>query len=77
MTFGLLQKIIEYHHIPSDVHLTSDSGWECDATEMDGIYYNQSKNEIVFTQHIYECDGYFDREGWCRIYGEIDERWIQ
>ena len=50
MTFDILQKIIKKNNIPRNVHLTSDSGWECNATEMDGIYYNQSINEIVFTQ---------------------------
>ena len=28
----------------------SDSGWECDATHMDGIWYNPEKNIVVFTQ---------------------------
>ena len=31
MTFDILQKIIKENNIPSNVHLTSDSGWECDA----------------------------------------------
>lgn len=38
MTFDILQKIIKENNIPSNVHLTSDSGWECDATEMNGVY---------------------------------------
>ena len=50
MTFAKLNKIIEENHIPHDVKLMSDSGWECDATDMDGIFYNREKNEIVFTQ---------------------------
>lgn len=58
MTFDILQKIIKDNNIPSNVHLMSDSGWECDATEMDGVYYNESKNEIVFTQYPYEYDGF-------------------
>ena len=61
MTFEKLSKIIKDNNIPDDVHLMSDSGWECCATEMDGVYYNESKNEIVFTQGFdfedYE-DGY-------------------
>lgn len=50
MTFAELNKIIEDNNIPHDVKLMSDSGWECSATDMDGVYYNREKNEIVFTQ---------------------------
>ena len=50
MTFAELNKIIEENNIPHDVKLMSDSGWECSATDMDGVYYNREKNEIVFTQ---------------------------
>ena len=37
MTMELLTKIVEDNNIPSDVHFMSDSGWECDPTEMDGV----------------------------------------
>lgn len=55
MTFEQLTNIIKKHKIPKNVHLMSDSGWECDATEMDGVYYNKERNLIVFTQ---DNDGY-------------------
>lgn len=48
MTFDILQKIIKENNIPSNVHLTSDSGWECDATEMNGVYYNEAKKRNCF-----------------------------
>ena len=60
MTFAELNKIIEENNIPHDVKLMSDSGWECSATDMDGVYYNKEKNEIVFTQKTQELDGWFD-----------------
>lgn len=50
MTFAILKKIIEKHNIPEDVELLSDSGWECGATEMDGVWYNAKLNVIEFTQ---------------------------
>lgn len=50
MTYKKLKEIIEKNHIPEDVHLMSNSGWECGATEMDGVYYSPSANEIHFTQ---------------------------
>ena len=50
MTFETLKKVIDNNHIPYDVELWSDSGWECDPTEMDGIWYSSKENAIVFTQ---------------------------
>lgn len=50
MTLGLLNLICKQNNIPPNVHLTSNSGWECDATEMDGLFYNQEKNELMITQ---------------------------
>lgn len=64
MTFAQLYKLIETNHIPSDVTLMSDSGWECDATHMDGVYYNEEENVIVFTQHIHSNDSYFKDKKW-------------
>lgn len=64
MTFSQLNKLIETNHIPSNVTLMSDSGWECDATHMDGVYYNEEDNVIVFTQHIHSSDFYFKDKKW-------------
>ena len=50
MTFGLLKKIIEKNNIPEDVKLLQDCGWECCATDLDGVWYNAKRNEIQFTQ---------------------------
>lgn len=46
LTFEKLSNIIEKYNIPKDVHLMSDSGWECNATEMNGILYNE-KEKII------------------------------
>lgn len=70
MTFNQLSKIIKQNHIPKNVHLLSDSGWECCETEMDGVYYNKNENVIVFTQSCSEYEKYdpnFDRK-----YSKID-----
>ena len=50
MTFELLNRLIEENDIPINVKLMSDSGWECCATDMNGVWYNREKNTIVFTQ---------------------------
>lgn len=56
MTYKKLKEIIENNNIPEDVHFMSNSGWECCATEMDGVYYSPSANEIHFTQDYKYCD---------------------
>lgn len=50
MTVKKLLSLFEGYNIPNDVILLSDSGWECGPTNMDGIFYNEEKNEITFTQ---------------------------
>ena len=50
MTFKDLSKIIKDNNVPDNVILRSDSGWECDDTEMNGVWYNKKKNTIIFTQ---------------------------
>ena len=64
MKLNTLLKLINKHNIPDDVLLQSDSGWECDATDMDGVYYNRKLNVIVFTQYISEHDSYFKESDW-------------
>lgn len=68
MTFEFLEKLIETNNIHKDVKLMSDSGWECSATDMDGVYYNPSINTIVFTQEGECYDNYFKDEAWKPIY---------
>lgn len=52
MTFELLNKIIDKYNIPHNVHFMSDSEWECNATEMNGIWYNRKENILIFTQGL-------------------------
>lgn len=61
MTFEKLKKAIDKNNIPYNVHLQSDSGWECSETEMDGVYYSREKNLIVFTQHVSRYEYYDPR----------------
>ena len=44
MTYKELKEIFTKNNIPEDAHLMSDSGWECCATDMNGIYYNNESN---------------------------------
>ena len=68
MTLELLNKIIEENNIPKDVHLMSDSGWECGETEMNRIYYNRKENVLIFTQHGDRCDSWFEEDDWDLLY---------
>ena len=61
MTFEKLNNLINKYNIPKNVHLLSDSGWECDETEMCGVYYNKKQNIIIFTQYISEYEKYDKR----------------
>lgn len=67
MTFVELMKLLSENNVPVDVHFMSDSGWECSATEMDGVYYNKGENIIVFTQGYGNYDEYWNAESGRRI----------
>lgn len=71
LTFEFLAEIIEKYRIPKNVHLVSDSGWECNESEMDRAYYNKITNTIVFSQN----DGFGGCSSCCCDYSQ-DENWI-
>lgn len=68
MTLGQLNKLMVEHNIPDDAKLMSDSGWECSATDMDGIYYNPTENIVVFTQTAEPYESYHQDSDWKLIY---------
>ncbi len=72
MTFEMLSEIIERHNIPKNVRLMSDSGWEVDATDMCGVFYNEQENILVFTQHTDDSDHY-SNEKWRIVTDEVFE----
>lgn len=62
MTYRELTDIITKNNIPENVRLMSDSGWECSATDMNGVYYDETTNTIIFTQNISKYDmNYFNK----------------
>lgn len=76
MTVGKFAQIIKENNIPEDAVMLSDSGWECSATDMDGIYYNKETNELVFTQcgDKYEHH-YYNKPEWKLLYSKGGRRW--
>lgn len=68
MTYKQLQEILTRNNISEDVTLMSDSGWECCATDMNGIYYNKDKKTIVFRQSFSKYESYYTSEnGWIAL----------
>lgn len=67
MTFEKLKELIEKHNIPSNVKLLSDSGWECYETEMNGVFYNEKENHIVFTQEFHLGDEYLENKDYIEL----------
>ncbi len=69
MTIAEFEKIIKKCNIPEDVVMLSDSGWECNETDMDGIWYNEEEKQIVFTQRGDEYEThYFEKPGWTLLH---------
>ena len=66
MTVKELKQILTTNNIPEDARLMSDSGWECCATDMDGVYYNPKENIVVFTQEEDYSD-YCKKPEWVRV----------
>ena len=50
MTLYDILHIVESNNLPTDTRVVSDSGWECSATDCDGVYYSEEKGCIVLTQ---------------------------
>lgn len=69
MTVGKLTQILKENNIPEDAVMLSDSGWECDATDMDGVYYNKGRNELVFTRNGDKYDHYYNKPEWQLLSG--------
>lgn len=71
MTVGKFTQILKENNIPEDAVMLSDSGWECSASDMDGIYYNRETNELVFTQRGDKYERYYyDKPEWKLLHSE-------
>lgn len=64
MKVDRLLTLLRKNNIPFSVKMMSDSGRECDATEMNGVYYNSKINTIVFTQLCDKYDKYYNDPDW-------------
>lgn len=73
MTVEKLIRILRENDIPEDAILMSDSGWECWASDMDGLYYHAKDNTVVFTQD-YASRRYNENSDWIKL--GLKEEWI-
>ena len=64
MTFDKLKELIEKYNIPGNVTLLSDSGWEVEETDMDGVFYNEAEKHIIFTQEFSKFEKYTNRKNY-------------
>ena len=47
-------ELVNKYNIPVDCDLMSDSGWECDSTDIDGFIYLPKQNKLIGYQHSSE-----------------------
>lgn len=64
MTLAELNEICRKNNIKDDVRLFSDSGWECCETPMNGIWYSEIDNAIVFVQESEAEEYIVDGASW-------------
>ena len=58
-----VQELVNHlSNVPKDARIISISGWECCETDIGGIWYSKSRNEVHLTQGgCYERErGYLD-----------------
>jgi hypothetical protein len=72
LCLGKHEKKLRKNNIPADATLMSDSGWECCATDTDGVYYRVKDNTVVLTQD-YDNSFYNDSPNWIKL-KEIESR---
>ena len=72
LTVGDFNNIINKCGIPSDCVILTDSGWECDPTEVIAVFYNETEKVVVFTQGQYNTR-YTEEKGYKCIYGSALE----
>ena len=72
MTIEKLNALIHKYHIPQDTIILSNSGWECDSTDTDGVFYDEQLNVITLTQGAcYDIRDYMGQK--CLYCEGIDE----
>lgn len=48
MTLKEFGKLCEKNNIPEDAELIGDSGWECDGTQVEAVFYDSTNKPFDF-----------------------------
>lgn len=64
ITVGSLIGITVTCGVPSDAAIMTDSGWECDATEVNLVYYNAKTKVLMLTREYGNYEQYADSDDW-------------
>jgi hypothetical protein len=59
--------------LPADAEILSNSGWECDPTDIGGIWYNPQLNEVHLTQGGEYQKEYGYKPGFKCIWNYVDD----
>ena len=61
---GTLIGIFINNQIDNNAVIMTDSGWECDETEVNMVYYNAKTNVIMLTRKYGNYETYEDSDDW-------------
>jgi len=61
MTLELLKVAFEVAKVDKNAKIFSDSGWECDPTNVGGAFYSQNANIVILTQ------GFGEFQDWAEL----------
>lgn len=50
MTLQELEKLCKKNNIPKNAELICDSGWECEGTQVEDVFYDSTNNLLILTQ---------------------------
>lgn len=64
ITVGVLIELLTSNGIDPKAAIMTDSGWECDETEVDAIYYNSKTNVLMLTRELGNEYVYADCDDW-------------
>lgn len=64
ITVGNLMGLITANNIDEHATVMTDSGWECDETEVDMIFYNPKTKVLMFTREYGNALVYEESDDW-------------
>ena len=69
---GTLIGIFINNQIDKNAVIMTDSGWECDETEVNMVYYNAKTNVVMLTRKYGNYETYEDSDDWKLLIRRLD-----